>query len=267
MNRGDAVVGSNSIVVNQTFVDLVLAGGSAVGRRVRFPERQNSALGNRSQLDGSGQAWFTIVGVIPTFPPHTGIGKPEAKAYLPISPEHEGPVTLALRVRSMDAGRFTGQLRQIVADVDPMLRLVDVETLEAMALRVQADTPIVLATIVGLATAVLLLAIAGLYALMSFTVARQRREIGIRIALGARPAGVLSGILFRAAWQLAFGVLVGLSFAGVFDRLVGGEMLGGQEAFLLPLVAVLMLAVGVMAAWAPARQGLSIQPTEALRTD
>ena len=102
---------------------------------------------------------------------------------------------------------------------------------------------------------------------MSFTVARRHREIGIRAALGARPHRLLGSILSRAAWQLALGVVVGLAFAGVVDRLVGGEMLGGREALLLPAVATLMAIVGIMAAWGPARRGLRIEPTEALRTE
>jgi ABC-type antimicrobial peptide transport system permease subunit len=66
---------------------------------------------------------------------------------------------------------------------------------------------------------VLLLAIAGLYALMSFTVVRRRREFGIRIALGARPHPLVGGVLRRAAWQLAIGMAAGLAVTGVVDRL------------------------------------------------
>jgi hypothetical protein len=253
--------------VNQRLEELVLGGASAVGRSIRFPTYSNPALGDRSELEGAGQPWYTIVGVVPTFPPPYGIAKPEAKAYLPLLPGHDGPQTMLLRIRATEAGQFAGQLRRLVADVDPQLRLERVETIEAMTQRENVETPMFLATVVGLSTSILLLAIAGLYAMMSFTVARQHREIGIRIALGARPARVLGGILFRAAWQLAVGVGVGLLFAGVFDRLLGGETLGGQEAYLLPAVAMLMAGVGVLAAWAPAREGLSVQPIEALRAE
>jgi ABC-type antimicrobial peptide transport system permease subunit len=174
---------------------------------------------------------------------------------------------MLVRVRAPSAGAFPSQLRRLVADVDPMLRLERVETIEAMTQRVTVETPVFLGTVLGLSMSMLLLAVAGLYAMMSFTVARQHREIGIRIALGARPARVLGSILLRAGSQLALGVAVGLLVAGAFDRLLGGETLGGQEAILLPVVATLMAGVGVLAAWAPARAGLSIQPTEALRAE
>ncbi len=267
LNEGDAVEGSTSIVVNERFAELILGGASPVGRSIRFPSYVDPSLGSRSDLDGTGQPWYTIVGVVPGFPPHYGIAKPEAKAYLPLVPGYRGPQTVLLRIRASEAGRFAGQLRRLVADVDPLLRLERVETVEAMVQRQYVETPIFLGTVVGLSTSILLLAIAGLYAMMSFTVARQHREIGIRIALGARPARVLTGILVRAAWQLGLGVAVGLLFAGLFDRLLGGETLGGQEAYLLPAVAAMMAAVGVLSAWAPAREALGIQPTEALRAE
>ncbi len=266
LNGGDAVEGSTSIVVNQRFEELVLGGASAVGRNIRFPTYTNPELGTRSELEGAGQPWYTIVGVIPSFPPHYGMSNPEAKAYLPLLPGHEGPQTILLRIRATVAGPFTSQLRRLVADVDPLLRLERAETIEAMAQR-DVETPLFLGVVVGLSTSVLLLAIAGMYAMMSFIVVRQRREIGIRVALGARPARVLGSILSRAAWRLAVGVGVGLLFAGVFDRLLGGETLGGQHAYLLPAVAILMMVIGVLAAWAPAREGMRIQPTEALRAD
>ena len=119
----------------------------------------------------------------------------------------------------------------------------------------------------GLSLSVLLLAIAGLYALMSFTVARRHREIGIRTALGARPHRVLGNVLARATGQLALGVAVGIGFAAAVNRVLGGELLGGMEALLLPAVAAIMAIVGVLAVWTPVRRGLRIQPTEALRTD
>ena len=114
----------------------------------------------------------------------------------------------------------------------------------------------------------LLLAIAGLYALMSFTVVRRRREFGIRIALGARPHPLVGGVLRRAAWQLAIGMAAGLAVTGVVDRLLaGGEIQGGREGLLLVGVVAVMTVVGILAAWDPARRGLAIQPSEALRAE
>jgi ABC-type antimicrobial peptide transport system permease subunit len=100
---------------------------------------------------------------------------------------------------------------------------------------------------------------------MSFTVTKRRREIGIRAALGADPRRVLTGVFARAAAQLGAGILAGLVLAATFEWLTGDM---GRRAFLLlPVVSALMLAVGLFAALGPARRGLAVQPTEALREE
>ena len=114
---------------------------------------------------------------------------------------------------------------------------------------------------------VLILSAAGIYALMSFTVARRKREIGIRAALGADRNRLLAGIFARALGQLAAGAAVGMIGAFALEQALEGEMFQGRGAIILPAVALVMTTVGVLAAIGPARQGLSIQPTEALREE
>jgi ABC-type antimicrobial peptide transport system permease subunit len=119
--------------------------------------------------------------------------------------------------------------------------------------------------IVAVALSVLLLSAAGIYAMMSFTVAKRRREIGIRAALGADPRRILTGIFARAAAQLGAGVLAGLALAAAFEWVTGDT--GGRRFLLLPAVAAILLTVGMVAALGPARRGLAVQPTEALREE
>jgi ABC-type antimicrobial peptide transport system permease subunit len=104
--------------------------------------------------------------------------------------------------------------------------------------------------------------------MMSFTVVRRRREIGIRAALGADPRRILTSIFGRASAQLAAGVVIGLLLALAFGPAFGGEGLILQKGIVLfPVVAGTIMLVGLLAALGPARQGLSIQPTEALREE
>jgi ABC-type antimicrobial peptide transport system permease subunit len=112
---------------------------------------------------------------------------------------------------------------------------------------------------------VLLLTAAGIYALMSVSVTQRRREIGVRAALGADPRRILTSIFSRATRQLLIGGLAGLAVAVALDRLMWGELMRGHAEIILPGVSTLMLTVGLLAALGPARRGLRIQPTEALR--
>jgi ABC-type antimicrobial peptide transport system permease subunit len=114
---------------------------------------------------------------------------------------------------------------------------------------------------------VLLLSAAGIYAMMSFTVSQRRKEIGIRAAMGADAGQLLRSIFTKAALQLAAGVVVGIVLALMIDRASDGELLGTFGRGLLPVTAVVMTIVGLFATIGPARRGLRIQPSEALRAE
>ena len=119
--------------------------------------------------------------------------------------------------------------------------------------------------IIVVTVSVLLLSAAGIYSLMSLTVNQRRREIGIRSALGAYPRNIMAAVFRRATRQLGTGVLIGALAALGVDAAARGMLLDGQAGALIPLVAVIMTTVGLLAAWGPARRGLRIQPTDALR--
>jgi ABC-type antimicrobial peptide transport system permease subunit len=121
--------------------------------------------------------------------------------------------------------------------------------------------------VIAVTASVLLLTSAGIYAMMSFTVARRRREIGIRAALGADARRVLLGIFGRASAQIGAGVAVGLLVAILLHLAGAGTMFGGNPLVLVPGVIALMFAVGIVATLGPARRGLAVQPTEALRDE
>ena len=103
---------------------------------------------------------------------------------------------------------------------------------------------------------------------MAFTVAQRRREIGIRSALGAQPGRLLAAVFRRAFWQLGAGAAAGMLAAYLTGRYVPIEQIGGLPIpGILPGAAAFMLLVGVLASLGPARRGLRIDPTEALRSE
>jgi hypothetical protein len=246
-------------IVNRTFVQQYLGGGNAIGRRVRYTSGDRKA---------SPEHWHEIVGVVNNLPANPILPREvEARMYHPLLPERRYPVRIFVRVPGGAPDGFGARLQAIGAALDPTLRLSSMITIgdsyrtEQMGLHWGALA-------FALVTAsVLLLSSAGIYALMSFTVTRRRREIGIRSALGADQRSILRSIFSRAMAQIAAGIAIGAAVAGLLDLASDGELMGGHAAIILPTASLLMMLVGLLAALGPARRGLAIHPSEALREE
>jgi predicted permease len=263
LTAGDLGVGSTAVVVNQAFVTQVLGGARALGRRVR----------HMAPRTASGEApepgpWYQIVGVAEELQVNDAdptLVRP--RIIYPVALGQTLDVDVEVRVRGAAAADFAPRLREIAVAVDPALRLGAVHTLDEFEREGQLAVRLV-ALVVGLVlVSVFLLSAAGVYALASFAVTRRRKEIGIRTALGAHPRQVLRGVLGQVARQIALGLVVGLVAAAVVDRLAGGALMGGRGGVLLPAFGGIMAVVAFLAALGPARRGLRVEPTEALRAE
>jgi predicted permease len=256
----DTREGATSVIVSASFANRIAGGANVLGSRVRYAEQGD---------DVPAGAWLEIVGVVPDF----AYDFTAPNSFDPVQPRlfHAAgagdahPATLVVRIRTGEPAPFAPRLTDIAATVDPTLTLEDVETVVAAWEWDQQAIGSLGLMIVAVALSVLLLSAAGIYAMMSFTVAKRRREIGIRAALGADPRRILTGIFARAAAQLGAGVLAGLALAAAFEWVTGDT--GGRRFLLLPAVAAILLTVGMVAALGPARRGLAVQPTEALREE
>ena len=171
---------------------------------------------------------------------------------------------LLLRVRGIEHAALAGRVREIAAALDPTLQ-VDVVLVEEFY-GVQRALLSTAAVALGVALlSVLLLSAAGIYALMSFTVGQRRREIAIRTALGAPSRRLLGGIFGKALRQISVGVALGVGGALLLDNAVEGELLKGNGGPLLTVMVMVMSVVGLFAALGPARRGLQVEPSEALK--
>jgi predicted permease len=249
-----------AIVVNQSFAQRVF-GGDALGRRIRYVGKSGGAA---PQSEESGP-WYEIVGIVSDFP--TGVSPKMDESpfilYHAVAAGQVQPVTMALRLRGGAPLTFTRRLREIAAAVDPDLQLRHIRGLDE-ALRSEQWISRVQAAVFGaLTVSVLMLSSAGIYALMSFTITQRRKEIGVRMALGAGRKSIVASIFSRALGQLAVGAALGVASAAALERALG--LTRGNAAVVLPLVALVMMAVGFLAALGPARRALRIEPTEALR--
>ena len=252
---------TSNVVVDRAFVQRVLGGGSALGRRVRYIEPDAP---NRTQPT-SPPRWYDIVGVVSDlqvrpFAPE----KNEPAIFHAMAADHGSLSTVLVRVRSAPASMFIGSVRKVAASIDPTVRLFASPLTNLY--RQQNIAVQLVALAVGLViVSVLLLSAAGIYALMSFAVAQRRKEIGIRAALGADAGRLLAAVFSRSAAQLGAGVAVGVAIALVMNRVSDGAFLGDKGTVFLPVMAGVMIVVGMLAALGPARRGLRIQPTQALR--
>jgi putative ABC transport system permease protein len=254
---------SDTILISRTFADTVFGVANPLGRRIKYVGRSHEALDDGRPVPL--ERWYEIVGVVPDFPVNQNPREP--RLYHAASFGDVYPARVGVRVRSNDPVTFSGALRDVSAAVSPSLQVRDITTIELAVKREEGVFRMIGLTVGMVMFSVLALSGAGIYALMSFTVARRRREIGIRAALGADRRQLLLGIFSRAIAQLAAGAALGMLLAVGLEELLEGEMFQGNGAVILPLVAAIMMTVGVLAALGPAKQGLRIQPTEALRDE
>jgi hypothetical protein len=254
-------LGAGTVVISHTTARMVFGDSNPLGRRLKYVGRSRETENHRLPME----RWFTIVGVVADFPANEI--ESHRRVYHPAAHGDVHPVRLGVRTRVADPASLAGILRDAGAAVSPSLQVRQLSTLAIQIERAQGMSRLIGVTVGLVVISVILLSAAGIYALMSFTVTRRRREIGIRAALGADRNRLLAGIFGRVAGQLAAGAVLGVLGAFTLEGVLEGEFLAKRGGIVLPLVALIMTTVGVVAAWGPARQGLSIQPTEALREE
>ncbi len=264
----DLVKGANTVVVNRLFVDQILAGRNAIGRRIRFKSGDSRF---RTELE----PWFEIVGVVPDLvldakAPLNMDNPARALVYRPLSPvQPQGyPLYLAAHVRG-DPNSLAPMLRRIARDVSPRLRLHDILPLnrvtgeDARSWHLFANV-----VLMGSVTA-LFLSLAGIYSVMSFTVSRRTREIGVRVALGAQVPRLIADIFRRPLGQVAAGIVLGFVLLGAVMALAGsgsGAAIA-KHAGLLFAYGIAMMGVCALACIGPILRALRVEPVEALRDD
>ena len=251
-------------IVNRDFVERILGDGHALGRHVR-PARDRA--GSRTGANAVTRPWWEIVGVVENFPKPSAQGAYTPMVYLPLRPADVYPMALAVRAHTLTPAAASDRIRMVAMSVDPTLRFTAIHTVDDLLNEgIEAQRLAVLGLVVLIGSVVLLSA-AGIYALMSFTVTRRRREIGIRVALGAQRGRVLADVLSRAMRQIGIGIALGAVGTIFLAPLLGESSPWSERVVGLLQVIALMVTVGFIATVGPARRALRVQPTEALRAE
>jgi predicted permease len=243
---------SRVAIVNETFARRFFAGEEAIGKRFNF--------------DGPDKPFWEIVGVSADGKYNSLGEKPQPVVYRPLLRNYDSTVTLVARTNA-DPQSAIVAIRREFNRLDPDLPLYDVKTLtEHMSLPL---FPARMAALVlgSFGIIALLLAAFGVYGVMSYAVSQRTHEIGIRMALGARPGDVLRLVVRQGMWLALIGVAIGLLAAFALTRVVNGLLyeVSATDPLTFAGVSLLLAIVALVACLIPARRATKVDPMVALR--
>ena len=259
----DYVDRPRTAIANQSFVDLVLGGRNPIGRRVRYWNR----TGQDAVATGPAPPWIEIVGLVRD----VGMGRaPDPQAaglYRPLDLSSRSSILVGVRMAGADdSPAVSSALGQLARQADITLRVTEVKSLDQITANAIREVDFWLRLGTALSVSGLMLSLTGIYAVMSFTVSRRTREIGIRVALGSNGARVVLAVLRKPLVQVVAGVVAGtiltLALSSGFTFAVKPSWAGGLAGY-----AVVMFGVCLLACLAPVRRALRVDPISALRTE
>ena len=259
-NRGDGEPGSETVIVNERFVEVHLEGGEALGRSVR--------LGATADSDAA-EGWSSVVGVVPNLP-QGALEEEEfdAVVYQPLRGNPGRSAALLVRTRS-DPSWATAEVRRAMRAVEPDVPVFNVMTIEALLAEQRWPFRVFGIMFSIFAGAALLLSAVGLYSITAHSVIQRTREFGIRMSLGAQPREISRLALRRVMTQLAIGIPIGLVGAFGVGKLLEGFLVQVEagDPLMLGGIALLLSAIAVAACLGPARRAASFDPVTALRVE
>jgi predicted permease len=272
----DAAPDARVAIVDQGFVDAVLQGRNPIGRRVRINRGATKVPVTGPEADSL--PWFEIVGLVKEL---GMIGATETirsrGLYLPAAPGSGFAPQMVIHTQG-DPMALVPRVRTIAGTVDPALRLAEFQRVD------QVTGPLIwingmwLRMSLMVTAVALLLSLAGIYAVLSFAVARRTREIGVRVALGANPRRVISAVFRRPLAQVGMGIVAG-GLLVTFGALVlsvhvpdsplrlSEARIPLKQAAILAAYVVFMVGVCMLACIVPTRRALRVQPTVAMRVE
>jgi predicted permease len=241
-------------IINRTLAQQLWPNGDAVGKRLSLQGEVMQVVGVVDEL----RVWAI-----------SDTNRP--LIFYPLAQHFQQTVTIVVRT-GMDPLEITASVKQAVAQLDPDMPVYNIRTLDQQIVRSPMGmAPMRMGTIIAGVQGIiaLFLATLGLYGLISQSVKRRTHEIGIRIALGAKPGNVLSILIWQGLRLVLIGLGLGLAAAFAITRVLA-SVLYGVKATDLPTfggVTLLLAGVAVLASYLPARRAASIEPMQALRSE
>jgi ABC-type antimicrobial peptide transport system permease subunit len=240
-------------VVNAAFAKMLFGTSDAVGRQLRY---------------GFADHVIDIVGVIEDGKYESLVESAAPAMFVPMQQGYNTTTTLIVR-SSAAPERTAASVRQVMAALDPSLTLYGIGTVEQMLGFVLFPNRMAALALSAFGVLGIVLAATGINGTVAYAVSQRRREIGIRVAIGATSTSVLRVVLGRMVALIVAGAAVGLGLALAAGRTLASIVYQGspRDPVVFTAVAGLLVLVGVASCWVPALRSLRIEPMQALRPE
>lgn len=252
--------GERVAIIDDALAEALWPGEAALGRLIRFLDAEGA----------DARRPMRVVGILPALKHSLGDPRPYPHVYVPLGQHYESAMTVQVRAAG-DEHAMVGTIARVVRDVDERLPVLSVATwrdhlgagVDVLFLRAGA---IVFSSFGAIA---LLLAVLGVFGVKSYVVSRRTRELGIRIAIGARPRVLLWQVLREGGRVTSIGIGIGLLLAVVAGQFLESVLYGvnGIEPVVLVTAPLILMAASLLASFIPALRATRVDPTVALRAE
>ncbi len=252
----DTATAQPVIVISQSTAKAIWGNENPLGGQVRIG-------------DAISGPWRTVVGVVGDVHHDDLTEPPQPAMYLPQAQNTDSFLTAVVKSSAGDAARLAPAVRMALRDLDPAVPVYDIATLASLIEKSSAQRLFVMRLLGGFAVVAVLLAAIGLYGVVSYGVTQRTREVGVRVALGARPADILRLVLSSGLVLVGVGLAAGLAAAAAATRFLGALVFGVSRTDPLTFASagLLLAAVALLAHWVPLTRALRIDPAVALRQE
>jgi predicted permease len=252
--------GTPAIIIDKVLADRYFANDDPIGHRL-------ARMGEGTPKE---PVWRTIVGVVGHVSKYGLDGRVKEQYYIPAAQRPQRAMTLVLRAADGgDAQALAAAARAAVRAVDPDMPVYRVATMAEVIDATLVNRKFVMLLLGQFAAVALVLAGVGLFGVLSYAVSRRTREIGVRMALGARAADVLGMVVRQGMTLTAIGLVIGAGAALAATRAMAGLLfgIGASDPPTYVALALVLAGVALFACWLPARRAARVDPMVALRAE
>jgi ABC-type lipoprotein release transport system permease subunit len=256
----EAVSPNNSVVISRGAAEALWPNESALGRRLR------------PRFGGQDTLAFTVVGVVEDVKQNDWRAASQSLMYLPLTgpgPQMWAMGSPAYVVKSPRAEGLRSEVRRLVRDIAPEAPVYREYTMEFLAQRSMVQLSFTMLTLVALSALALVLGAVGLYGVLSYVVTQRTREIGVRMALGATAGVVQRQVVRQGTYVVLVGAVIGIAAAYASTRWLANLLFEVQPVEPIAFVGMsaMLIVVGMLASYLPARRASNVDPVHALRGD